>query len=174
MMADPSAAMTSSYFARRTPLVPVSSADIYAQPYPGYFQLPSWFRAYQLAQQQQTYLTDESSRRLQEEYERQRFMGAQPVPGGTILHKGFYDLLALSTPVVQTVSRFWNGVAGAREDPLVVGAPYEQLPVGPPPRVVDGPLPPTSPNATPRKTRRVSKDMIGPPKGFMYVSSLFP
>lgn len=158
---------TGSYFARRTPIVPVSSADIYAQASP-YFQLPSWFRGYP-GQAPQTYLTEESNRRLQEEYERQKFMqsGAAVVPGGTILHKGFYDLLALSQPVVQTVSRFWTG---ARDEQLLAGQPYEQLPTGgPSPRVVET-LPPVPPT-TPKKSRRVSKDMISKPTGFMYVLS---
>ncbi|KAG9005549.1 hypothetical protein FRB90_010337 [Tulasnella sp. 427] len=168
-----------SYFTRRTPLTPISSADIYSQPSP-YFQLPSWFKSN--PGQPQTYLSDESNQKLREEYERQRLLmtGAsnQPgaYPGGTILHKGFYDLLALSTPVVQTVSRFWTGaISPYREEPLVASPPYEQIRAATPPRIANvpvGQLPPpaTSPTSTPaKKGRRVSKDMIGKPTGFVHL-----
>ena len=173
-MADPH--MTSSYFARRSPLNPISSADVYQSPY---FQLPSWFRAYQITTAPQQ-LTEESSRRLQEEYERQRLLSAPGIPGGTILHKGFYDLLALSAPVVQTVSKFWYN-STPQDDRLVAGAPYNQLPRGVPPQRVDrlaDPLPlppqPVSYNTNPpaKKGRRVSKDMISNPMGFKCVSPL--
>ncbi|KAG8933361.1 hypothetical protein FRC01_009686 [Tulasnella sp. 417] len=170
---------TSSYLARRAPISPISSADIYAQASP-YFQLPSWFRSNPI--QGQTYLTDESNQKLKEEYERQRLlMTSSPTapaayPGGTILHKGFYDLLALSTPVVETVSRFWTGAVNPyREEPLVASPPYEQIPAGAPPRVANIPVgqlpPPTvSPTSTPtKKGRRVSKDMIGKPTGFVHL-----
>ncbi|KAG8907437.1 hypothetical protein FRB99_004232 [Tulasnella sp. 403] len=162
--------VTASYFTRRTPLVPVSSADIYAQASP-YFALPSWFRAYYPATNP-TYLTEESNRRLQEEYERQRALQnpPPPVPGGTILHKGFYDLLALSTPVVETVSRIWNGTP--KNETLVAGAPYHQLPTGPQPQAVQSmpPNPPVVPTHTPvKKGRRISKDMIGNPTQFRHL-----
>lgn len=168
-----------SYLARRTPISPISSADIYAQASP-YFQLPSWFKSNPT--QGQTYLTDESNQKLKEEYERQRLLmtggttAPAAYPGGTILHKGFYDLLALSTPVVETVSRFWTGAVNPyREEPLVASPPYEQIPAGAPPRVANvpaGQLPPptVSPTSTPtKKGRRVSKDMIGKPTGFVHL-----
>lgn len=175
-MAEPPVT-TASYLARRAPISPISSADIYAQASP-YFQLPSWFKSNPI--QAQTYLTEESNQKLKEEYERQRLLMTGGVaapaayPGGTILHKGFYDLLALSTPVVETVSRFWTGAINPyREEPLIASPPYEQLPAGAPPRVANVPVgqlpPPTvSPTSTPtKKGRRVSKDMIGKPTGFV-------
>ncbi|KAG8925338.1 hypothetical protein FRC00_004085 [Tulasnella sp. 408] len=177
-MAEPPVT-TASYLARRAPISPISSADIYAQASP-YFQLPSWFKSNPV--QGQTYLTDESNQKLKEEYERQRLLMTGGVaapaayPGGTILHKGFYDLLALSTPVVETVSRFWTGAINPyREEPLVASPPYEQIPAGAPPRVANVPVgqlpPPTvSPTSTPtKKGRRVSKDMIGKPTGFVHL-----
>lgn len=161
------ATMTSSYMARR-PIIPMSSADIYAQASPYYDGGPSWLRG---DAQGRLYLTEESNRRLQDEYERQRLLlderGASAFPGGTILHKGFYDLLALSAPVVQSVSRFWNVTAAKTESSLVAGPQYERLEPATPPRLTNVPASsaPTSP-VTPVKKRRISKDMVSTPRGF--------
>ncbi|KAG9006011.1 hypothetical protein FRB95_006459 [Tulasnella sp. JGI-2019a] len=161
--------MTSSYMARR-PLIPMSSADLYAQASPYYEGGPSWLRN----DAGRVYLTEESNRRLQDEYERQRLLldqqGASAFPGGTILHKGFYDLLALSAPVVQSVSRFWNATAAKTESSLVAGPQYERLLPATPPRVTNLPATstPTSP-ITPVKKRRISKDMVSSPRGFLHL-----
>jgi protein-serine/threonine kinase len=91
--------------------------------------------------------------------------------GGTLLHKGFYDLLALiPTP---SPSRFlW----GANADPppdAVAGPRYEDLPgsnnttsvkFSPPAVSLPSPGPVSSKNA-----RRISKDMVSKPTGFVYV-----
>lgn len=153
--------------ARRAPVIPVSSADVYSptSPYGG----PSWFLRAGITP---LYLTDESNQRLQEEYERQRLLydqqGVSSFPGGTILHKGFYDLLALSAPVVQTVSRFWNAAAAKTDSSLVAGAPYERLEPASPPRLTNIPASSSTP-ATPVKKRRISKDMVSSPRGFQFV-----
>ena len=86
--------------------------------------------------------------------------------GGTLLHKGFYDLLALATP-----SRFF---AAATPSKLTPGPPYEQLNAGSPPAIVPSSkdakdLKQFTPGAaTPlRKNRRISKDMVSSPRGFV-------
>lgn len=91
--------------------------------------------------------------------------------GGTLLHKGFYDLLALiPTP---SPSRFlWAAGADPAPDALA-GPRYEDLPelndVPPvkfaPPTVK---LPSPGP-VSPKKGKRISKDMVSKPMGFVYV-----
>ena len=89
--------------------------------------------------------------------------------GGTLLHKGFYDLLAL-IPSTPSPSRFlWR----TPNDDLVAGARYEDIPPSPS-RAVPGPqkaLPSTSPTtvspARNLKLRRISKDMVSKPTGFV-------
>ncbi|KAG8880157.1 hypothetical protein FRB97_001046 [Tulasnella sp. 331] len=152
----------------RRPIIPISSADLYAHASPYYEGGPSWLRG---DAEGRVYLTEESNRRLQDEYERQRLLldqrGGSAFPGGTILHKGFYDLLALSAPVVQTVSRFWNATAAKTESSLVAGPQYERLEPATPPRVTNVPAS-TSP-VTPVKKRRISKDMVSTPRGFQHL-----
>jgi protein-serine/threonine kinase len=96
---------------------------------------------------------------------------AATLRGGTLLHKGFYDLLALiPTP---SPSRFlWGATADPTPD-VVAGPRYEDLPVSNhvppiklPPSSVS--LPPTGP-VSPKKGRRISKDMVSKPMGFVYV-----
>jgi protein-serine/threonine kinase len=89
------------------------------------------------------------------------------LPGGTLLHKGFYDLLAMiPTP---SPSRFlWGSPV---PDPVIAGPRYEDQP----PRTnVRNNVPPpalSSPGNPPalRKGRRISKDMVSKPTGFVYV-----
>jgi protein-serine/threonine kinase len=88
--------------------------------------------------------------------------------GGTLLHKGFYDLLAMiPTP---SPSRFlW----GPSPPPPNIGGPrYDELTPPPPPKRTVVPPPPSQP--TPpvplKKGRRISKDMVSHPTGFLYVS----
>jgi protein-serine/threonine kinase len=91
------------------------------------------------------------------------------LPGGTLLHKGFYDLLSMiPTP---SPSRLLWGPAGSPtsgEHSLVAGPRYEALPTStiPPSKYTSGqPSSPTSP--TPKRGKRISKDMIAKPTGFM-------
>jgi protein-serine/threonine kinase len=91
--------------------------------------------------------------------------------GGTLLHKGFYDLLALiPTP---SPSRFFWGASADPAPEAVAGPRYEDLPgpnnflygnVAPP--IVNSP---SSGPVSPKKGRRISKDMVSKPMGFVYV-----
>lgn len=72
------------------------------------------------------------------------------VPAGTFLHKGFYDLLAMiPTP---SPSRFIWG--NSPETAAVAGPRYEDQS-------------PAAIRAMPKKGRRVSKDMVSKPTGFV-------
>ena len=87
------------------------------------------------------------------------------LPGGTILHKGFYDLLAL-IPSTPSPSRFlWY--SRTPQDPETVAGPrYDEIPSPPNPPPVQAP---SSPPQYLRKGRRISKDMVSKPTGFVYV-----
>ena len=91
--------------------------------------------------------------------------------GGTLLHKGFYDLLAL-IPTPSPSRLFWGASADLPPE-AVAGPRYEDLP-GPnnflrgniaPPFVNS----PSSVPVSPKKGRRISKDMVSKPMGFVYV-----
>lgn len=95
--------------------------------------------------------------------------------GGTLLHKGFYDLLSM---IPTTPSRmFWREeeepIAGPRyeeiasKEPLNSRKPVESPP--PPAATVSSPTTPTSPQRNLRG-RKISKDMVSKPVGFVYVS----
>ena len=90
------------------------------------------------------------------------------LPGGTLLHQGFYDLLALATPVA---SRFFGFAGNNTASQLNAGPRYEDIEPGELPKVVDTArdVPASPPNApTPlKKGRRIAKDMIGTPTGFV-------
>ena len=90
--------------------------------------------------------------------------------GGTLLHKGFYDLLSL-IPSTPSPSRFFwpraeevEPVAGPRYEDIRPGT--QNAPKSPPPTQ---PSPVTQSPSSPRslKTRRVSKDMVSKPTGFV-------
>lgn len=91
------------------------------------------------------------------------------VPVGTMLHKGFYDLLAMiPTP---SPSRLLWGPPAPPSEPIVAGPRYEQIPAGIPPEIKPV-APAISANVSPtglRKGRRISKDMVSHPTGFMCV-----
>ncbi|KIJ49427.1 hypothetical protein M422DRAFT_27790 [Sphaerobolus stellatus SS14] len=77
-------------------------------------------------------------------------------PRGTILHKGFYDLLSvIPTP---SASVFWRAPNVNVEDPaLLAGPPYHQLPN-------------SNAHTPPRKPRTpISKDMVSKPTGFVHL-----
>ncbi|KAF9051116.1 kinase-like protein [Hymenopellis radicata] len=91
------------------------------------------------------------------------------LPGGTLLHKGFYDLLAM-IPTPSSPSRLlqqWAASSPSPDDTVVAGPRYEQIGAGPSPINRDLPSPPTSP--TGRKGRRISKDMVSKPTGFVHL-----
>jgi len=91
--------------------------------------------------------------------------------GGTLLHKGFYDLLALiPTP---SPSRFLWGATADPSPGVVAGPRYEDLPepnhvppvqFSPPAVSLPSPGPVYS-----KKGRRISKDMVSKPMGFVHL-----
>ncbi|KAF4599497.1 hypothetical protein EYR40_006591 [Pleurotus pulmonarius] len=91
------------------------------------------------------------------------------VPVGTMLHKGFYDLLAMiPTP---SPSRLLWGPPAPPSEPIVAGPRYEQIPAGIPPEIKPV-APAISANTSPtglRKGRRISKDMVSHPTGFIHL-----
>jgi hypothetical protein len=136
------------------PRSPVSSADMYSASSP-YSAIPF------------PYFPFSSRPAAEDSYAPTRSILA----GGTLLHKGFYDLLALATP-----SRFF---AAATPSKLTAGPRYEQINPGSPPAIVPSALeaknvvkPPAPGAVTPLvKNRRISKDMVSSPTGFVYVRS---
>jgi protein-serine/threonine kinase len=97
--------------------------------------------------------------------------------GGTLIHKGFYDLLSyIPTP---SPSRFLQGWSAQPE--VVAGPRYEEIGRGrtaasPPPAQGLPSSPPrasplyTTPASPPQRTgRRISKDMVSRPTNFVYV-----
>ncbi|KAH0827531.1 hypothetical protein J3R83DRAFT_4250 [Lanmaoa asiatica] len=81
------------------------------------------------------------------------------LPAGTLLHKGFYDLLAMiPTP---SPSRLFQWASNQTPQPSVIpGSRY--VPLGPTSPV----FPPSSP---PRKNRRISKGMVSKPTDFVHL-----
>jgi protein-serine/threonine kinase len=96
---------------------------------------------------------------------------AATLRGGTLLHKGFYDLLALiPTP---SPSRFLWGASADPAPSVLAGPRYEDLPGfnnAPGGKLI---LPavtlPSSGPVSPKKGKRISKDMVSKPIGFVYV-----
>ena len=93
--------------------------------------------------------------------------------GGTLLHKGFYDLLSLipSIPSTPSPSRLFWPRAQAPDDELISGPRYEQIPTNDmsSPKPIAPPTSPISPAPRNLKARRISKDMVSKPIGFVYV-----
>ncbi|KAJ6587159.1 kinase-like protein [Mycena vulgaris] len=91
------------------------------------------------------------------------------LPGGTLLHKGFYDLLSMiPTP---SPSRLIWGAPAVEEPGLLAGPRYDQIRSAAPP--ASGPparqlSPPSTPSPV-RKGRRISKDMVSRPTGFVHL-----
>lgn len=76
------------------------------------------------------------------------------IPVGTILHKGFYDLLAM-IPTPSPSRLLWRAPAPpSPEQSILAGPRYEDLPTN----VI---------KSSPKKGRRVSKDMVSKPTGFV-------
>lgn len=121
--------------------IPRSSADVYSPSFPYFpnFPYPQYSTRAPVAGEQ----------------------AATSLPGGTLLHKGFYDLLALIPATTATASRLlW----GAPRDGPVAGPRYEHLAAQPtsPAANTMNPTP-----ASPRKGRRISKDMVSRPMNFV-------
>jgi protein-serine/threonine kinase len=88
------------------------------------------------------------------------------IPVGTLLHKGFYDLLAM-IPTPSPSRLIWGDpqappAAKLDADPALAGPRYEEIP----------PTHNAAVKAMPRKGRRVSKDMVSKPTGFVYVATI--
>lgn len=87
------------------------------------------------------------------------------VPAGTLLHKGFYDLLAM-IPTPSPSRLVWGAPAQSTPrapplEPIVAGPRYENI--GPSStRAV-------APAVSTKKGRRISKDMVSKPTGFVCV-----
>lgn len=108
--------------------------------------------------------------------------GLQPVihenppttlPGGTLLHKGFYDLLAM-IPTPSPSRLLWgNATSQVENERDIAGPRYENIAPMQRPTQPQAPTqtmpssPPTSPSL--KKLRKVSKDMVSNPTGFTYV-----
>ena len=80
------------------------------------------------------------------------------VPVGTFLHKGFYDLLAM-IPTPSPSRLLWSAPSPPPEN-VVAGPRYEDMNAN------------TGTRAMPKKGRRVSKDMVSKPMGFVFVLRL--
>ncbi|OBZ68200.1 Serine/threonine-protein kinase CBK1 [Grifola frondosa] len=91
--------------------------------------------------------------------------------GGTLLHKGFYDLLAMIPSTPSPSRLFWRSPANADCEP-VAGPRYENIGTN-----ADANVKPVSPlmssaSSAPfksLKTRRISKDMVSRPTGFVHL-----
>lgn len=105
---------------------------------------------------------------------RQPDMYEQPpsttLPGGTLLHSGFYDLLSM-IPTPSPSRLLWGGGRNQQQQ-VVAGPRYEDLSPrtevglnGPKP-LISPPISPTSP----KKGRRISKDMVSKPTNFVCVN----
>jgi protein-serine/threonine kinase len=81
------------------------------------------------------------------------------IPAGTFLHKGFYDLLAM-IPTPSPSRLLWPTTT--TPEPVVAGPRYEDI----------RPPPGGAVRASPKRGRRISKDMVSNPKGFVYVCKL--
>ncbi|EPQ57548.1 kinase-like protein [Gloeophyllum trabeum ATCC 11539] len=86
------------------------------------------------------------------------------LPGGTLLHKGFYDLLSMiPTP---SPSRFlWGG----QGDEPIAGPRYEDIGTNARPPPTAPVVMPASPPGPTRRGRKISKDMVSKPTGFIHL-----
>jgi protein-serine/threonine kinase len=91
------------------------------------------------------------------------------LPGGTMLHQGFYDLLAM-IPTPSPSRLFWG--AGWNQQPVVAGPRYEDISPNRSNVGVSKPAPPISAPVPFKKGRRISKDMVSKPTGFVCVTTI--
>lgn len=87
------------------------------------------------------------------------------LPGGTLIHKGFYDLLAL-VPTTSSASKLLWG--NNKKEDIVAGPRYENIDSSPPAKSNNYAGPSLSPILA-KKGRKVNKDMVSKPTGFMLV-----
>ncbi|TFK44419.1 kinase-like domain-containing protein [Crucibulum laeve] len=84
------------------------------------------------------------------------------LPAGTFLHKGFYDLLAM-IPTPSPSRLIWGNPnpppPPPPSEPIVAGPRYEDQPTSPTQGI----------RAMPKKGRRISKDMVSKPTGFVHL-----
>ncbi|KAH6914294.1 AGC/NDR protein kinase [Coprinopsis sp. MPI-PUGE-AT-0042] len=84
------------------------------------------------------------------------------IPVGTLLHKGFYDLLSM-IPTPSPSRLIWGDPPPSAPkpdtDPALAGPRYEEIP----------PTQNAAIKAMPKKGRRVSKDMVSKPTGFVHL-----
>lgn len=105
------------------------------------------------------------------------YYGASPDPwrerepnttlrGGTLLHKGFYDLMSMIPTPTSPSRLLQQWTAPSPDNSILAGPRYEEIGAGP--SAANGGLP-SSPPQSPRRGRRISKDMVSKPTGFVYV-----
>lgn len=82
-----------------------------------------------------------------------------------MLHKGFYDLLAL-IPTATASRLIWGPSKEEGESTVVAGPRYENIAPRSPPAAATA-SPNANTNASPRKGRRLSKDMVSKPMNFV-------
>jgi len=84
------------------------------------------------------------------------------LPAGTLLHKGFYDLLAM-IPTPSPSRLIWGAPQASPPvlDPVVAGPRYENI--------GSGPTRAAPPAVSVKKSRRISKDMVSKPTGFVHL-----
>lgn len=87
-------------------------------------------------------------------YEEPAIPAIPAIPAGTFLHKGFYDLLAM-IPTPSPSRLIWGAPLAAPEQ-FLAGPRYEEQLKSP------------GIKASPKKGRRISKDMVSKPTGFVY------
>ncbi|KAF9263382.1 kinase-like protein [Marasmius fiardii PR-910] len=86
------------------------------------------------------------------------------LPAGTLLHKGFYDLISM-IPTPSPSRLLWNNPQAPTEN-VIAGPRYEDMHGGP----ISGGQSYTIPNPpSPKRGRRISKDMVSKPTGFVHL-----
>ncbi|KIJ67938.1 hypothetical protein HYDPIDRAFT_148062 [Hydnomerulius pinastri MD-312] len=88
------------------------------------------------------------------------------LPAGTFLHKGFYDLLAM-IPTPSPSRLFWSSSQPQPSSQMIAGPRYEE--VSPKTNARISPVLPPSSSSPLKKNRRISKDMVSKPTGFMHL-----
>ncbi|RDB25182.1 Serine/threonine-protein kinase CBK1 [Hypsizygus marmoreus] len=87
------------------------------------------------------------------------------IPAGTLLHKGFYDLLAM-IPTPSPSRLIW----GYPPSPPQLQLPAETVVAGPRyEEISPSPTRAAAPAASAKKGRRISKDMVSKPTGFVHL-----
>ena len=89
--------------------------------------------------------------------------------GGTLLHKGFYDLLAFIPSSASPSRLLWPRSQNQAAEGLISGPRYEEIPSNERPKPLSPPTSPVSSSPRNLKARRISKDMVSKPTGFVYV-----